>query len=245
VTEDFDPGALAGLIEEALGTKPAPEPPDQEENRILGPFDEPLLAKLSEILPRHTDTETTLAVMKELRLELVRGRTSYGDINKLEAAVSQCRRCADLAGPPRRLRTNTRKPDVLVVLESLVVSDSTVTALSHLLTDCGFDRERRALTGVTRCKGKVDSGCVEACQEYLMAELELLNPGLVVTLGNIPTQVLCGRDVKITEARGKIWWAGGLAILPSYSLAYADRSEARMDELHSDLRSGARLLYGD
>jgi hypothetical protein len=211
---------------------------------LLGPFDERLLARLTEILPKHASAEAGQEILKELRLTLIEGRTAGSDLNALRLAVSRCRRCPNLEGPPRSIRGNIDNPDVVVVMESLTVSDEAVSSLAGLMADCGYPKGRAALTGVTRCAGKSDAGNVENCREYLLGELEFLTPGLVVPLGSAPTQVLCGRGVKVTEARGKIWWAGPLAVMPTYSPAFASRSENKLAELKADLTFGARFLYG-
>ncbi|MBQ3646292.1 MAG: uracil-DNA glycosylase [Synergistaceae bacterium] len=70
-----------------------------------------------------------------------------------------------------------------------------------------------------------------ACREFLEAQLLLLNPKIIVTLGNIPKNALLNNEtVGITKLRGKWQKFRGIDLLPMYHPSYIIRSEGTSDE---------------
>lgn len=68
-----------------------------------------------------------------------------------------------------------------------------------------------------------------ACSEYLEAQLLLLHPDIVVTLGNVPTKWLLKTGQGITNLRGKWLNWRGIKLFPmfhpSYLLRYSSKAE--------------------
>ena len=70
---------------------------------------------------------------------------------------------------------------------------------------------------------------IRACSEYLEAQLLLLHPDIVVTLGNIPTQHLLGTKQGITGLRGQwIDWRG-IKLFPMFHPSYLLRNDSRTE----------------
>jgi uracil-DNA glycosylase len=91
--------------------------------------------------------------------------------------------------------------------------------LDEALRDAGIDRNEVYITNVVkhfkfsesptprgkrRLHQKPDSREIFACRPWLEAELNAIQPDLVVCLGATPAQALFGRDFRITTNRGKI-----------------------------------------
>ncbi|MBQ6111797.1 MAG: uracil-DNA glycosylase, partial [Synergistaceae bacterium] len=71
---------------------------------------------------------------------------------------------------------------------------------------------------------------IEACRNFLEAQLLLLHPDIVVTLGNVPTQALLNTKQGITNLRGKwIDWRG-IKLFPMFHPSYLLRNESRAVE---------------
>lgn len=69
----------------------------------------------------------------------------------------------------------------------------------------------------------------QACSEYLEAQLLLLHPEIVVTLGNVPTQFLLKTTQGITNLRGKwIEWRG-IQLFPMFHPSFLLRNESRAE----------------
>jgi len=84
--------------------------------------------------------------------------------------------------------------------------------LDRLLGEIGLDRSDVYIANVLKCRppGNRDPRPeeIEACQDYLRTQLRLVDPKVVVTLGNFATRLLLKRDVGITRLRGQVypWW---------------------------------------
>lgn len=68
---------------------------------------------------------------------------------------------------------------------------------------------------------------IESCRDFLEAQLLLLHPDIVVTLGNVPTQALLNTKQGITSLRGKwIDWRG-IKLFPMFHPSYLLRNESK------------------
>jgi DNA polymerase len=79
--------------------------------------------------------------------------------------------------------------------------------LDQLLVEVGLERADVFISNVLLCRppGNRDPAPVEIenCQEYLMRELELIEPRVVCTLGNFATKLLRGDNAGITRVHGR------------------------------------------
>jgi len=79
--------------------------------------------------------------------------------------------------------------------------------LDQLLLEVGLERADVFISNVLLCRppGNRDPHPVEIenCQDYLMRELELLEPRVVCTLGNFATKLLRGDNAGITRVHGR------------------------------------------
>ena len=69
-----------------------------------------------------------------------------------------------------------------------------------------------------------------ACNEHLEAQLALLHPDIVVTMGNISTKWLRKDKQGITSLRGKWQQWRGIELLPMFHPSYLLRTEADTSE---------------
>jgi uracil-DNA glycosylase len=79
--------------------------------------------------------------------------------------------------------------------------------LDQLLAEIGLARRDVFVANVLKCRppGNRDPlpGEIEACQDYLFRQLELIQPKVVCTLGNFATKLLRGEPTGITRLHGK------------------------------------------
>ena len=104
--------------------------------------------------------------------------------------------------------------------------------LDQLLGEIGLRREEVYIANVLKCRppGNRDPRPeeIEACKGYLRSQLELIDPKVVVTLGNFATKLLLKRDVGITRLRGQVfpWW--NRRLVPTFHPAAALRGGERI-----------------
>lgn len=108
--------------------------------------------------------------------------------------------------------------------------------LDQLMAEVGIDRERTYIANVLKCRppGNRDPQPdeIEACKGYLRRQLELVDPVVVVTLGNFATKLLLRTEVGITRLRGQSypWWRSK-TLIPTYHPAAALRGGDRITDL--------------
>ncbi len=119
--------------------------------------------------------------------------------------------------------------------------------LDRLLTEIGVDREDVYIANVLKCRppGNRDPRTeeIDACKGYLRTQMELIDPKVVVTLGNFATKLLLKRNVGITRLRGQVypWWRRH--IVPTFHPAAALRSGDRVtDQMREDFALVSQLL---
>lgn len=108
--------------------------------------------------------------------------------------------------------------------------------LDQLMAEVGIDRERTYIANVLKCRppGNRDPRPdeIDACKGYLRQQLDLVDPIVVVTLGNFATKLLLRTDTGITRLRGHSypWWRGK-TLVPTYHPAAALRGGDRITDL--------------
>ena len=111
--------------------------------------------------------------------------------------------------------------------------------LEQLLAEIGLLRSEVYIGNVVKCRPPNNRDPrpdeIEACKPYLRRQLELIQPKVVVTLGNFSTKLLLKTETGITRLRGSAypWW--GRQLVPTFHPAAALRGgAARLDEMRHD-----------
>lgn len=84
--------------------------------------------------------------------------------------------------------------------------------LDKVLAGVGYERSQVYIANVLKCRppGNRDplQPEIDACSDYLRRQLTLVDPRVVITLGNFATRLLLKRDVGISRLRGQVypWW---------------------------------------
>lgn len=134
--------------------------------------------------------------------------------------------------------------------------------LDHCLEEAGIDRDAVYVTnavkhfkweprGKRRIHKKPSLRETAACRPWLDAEMEALEPDLIVCLGATAAQALLGASFRVTQSRGKVLPQQRkppiLATVHPSSILRAPDEEARevaRAEFVSDLREAAAFLRG-
>jgi DNA polymerase len=108
--------------------------------------------------------------------------------------------------------------------------------LDRLLGEIGIDRTDVYIANVLKCRppGNRDprpdeiDACKGYLRDYLRDQLTLIDPKVVVTLGNFSTKLLLKRDTGITRTRGQVypWW--NRFVVPTFHPAAALRGGERI-----------------
>ncbi|QDX40425.1 uracil-DNA glycosylase family protein [Salarchaeum sp. JOR-1] len=133
--------------------------------------------------------------------------------------VTACERCGDLVESRSRIVNGTGPADADVVFvgeapgeqedrEGVPFVGRSGDVLDSALGEHGLPRKRVRITNCVRCRppDNRDPSTEELanCRPYLEAELDQIDPEVVVTLGKVPSEHLLGRDVAVTSEAGTV-----------------------------------------
>jgi uracil-DNA glycosylase family 4 len=125
--------------------------------------------------------------------------------------------------------------------------------LNRLLAEIGLRRDDVYVTNVVRCRppGNRDPQPdeIEACSLWMEATLRLVDPKVIVTLGNFASKTLIGTTTGITRLRGRTYEFEGRVLLPTFHPSAALRADTSgrtenrtLSGMHEDFQALARLL---
>ncbi|MCI2424571.1 uracil-DNA glycosylase [Candidatus Acetothermia bacterium] len=104
--------------------------------------------------------------------------------------------------------------------------------LDEILASVGIMREEVYITNVVKCRPPGNRAPLpeemERCRPYLEAQIALINPQIILSLGNVPTRMLLETNDGITMLRGQFKrWRGGIEIFPIFHPSYLLRYQSR------------------
>jgi uracil-DNA glycosylase family 4 len=110
----------------------------------------------------------------------------------------------------------------------------------------GLDEDGIYITNTVKCRppGNRDPEPEEldACRPYLDRQLELIDPPVILTLGNFALQYCLGDDRRISRSRGEVYDWQSRKLVPTYHPAYILRNRNDADKFFSDLKQVALQL---
>ena len=114
--------------------------------------------------------------------------------------------------------------------------------LNRLLGEVGLSRQDVRIVNVVNCRppGNRDPlpDEIEACKPWLEEQIRILDPRVIVTLGNFATRVILDRPVSISRVRGQKEIVGGRVVIPTFHPAAILRgggdASAQMGAIRSD-----------
>ena len=119
-----------------------------------------------------------------------------------------------------------------------------------VLQEMGLERRQFYIANVVKCRppGNRDPlpDEIASCRPYLDAQLALIGPAVVVTLGNFATRLLLDTGEGIRRLRGRAYPYRDGHVVPTYHPAAALRGGADVvAEMRADLVRAKRILAGD
>ncbi|GEM_PF-185332 len=116
-----------------------------------------------------------------------------------------------------------------------------------LAEELGIDRSRCYIANVVKCRPPENRDPapdeIEACRRYLEAQIDLVDPVVVVTLGNVAARLLLGTTAGIKALRGRAYPYRRGHLVPTYHPAFALRSGGQVvAEMRADLVRAKHLL---
>jgi len=136
-----------------------------------------------------------------------------------ELAVPSCERCPELVDSRGRIVNGVgpTDADILFVGEAPGASEDeqgepfvgrSGDVLDDALRDAGLARADVRITNCVRCRPPENrdptSAELDNCKGYLLAEIDAIDPEVIVTLGKVPGEHLLERSVAVTSEAGDV-----------------------------------------
>jgi len=110
--------------------------------------------------------------------------------------------------------------------------------LTKIIQAMTFDRKDVFITNIVKCRppGNRDPepSEVEACHDYLLSQIAIIEPKIVCTLGRIAAHALIDPNLSITREHAKQRRMSGILYLPLYHPAAALHQARLAEALESD-----------
>ncbi len=118
--------------------------------------------------------------------------------------------------------------------------------LDSLLGIAGLARDEVYIANVLKCRppGNRDPRVeeIQACAHFLHDQAKLIEPEVIVTLGNFAARHIMKTDMGITRLRGQVHQVGRFKVLPVYHPAAALYAPSKQEALEADFRTLGALL---
>jgi uracil-DNA glycosylase family 4 len=117
--------------------------------------------------------------------------------------------------------------------------------LTKMIQALGVDRPDVYITNIVKCRPpgnrNPDPEEIAHCFPIVERQIELVNPTLIVTLGNVPTRTLVPNIPGITKVRGTVLTYRHWNVLPTFHPAYLLRNRSALDLAWQDFQQIGRL----
>lgn len=170
------------------------------------------------------------------------------DLREIVALIGDCQRCP-LAATRTHIVFGTGNPSARVVLigegpgrnEDLKGEPFVGAAgalLDELLAHAGLRREDVYIANVVKCRPPNNRDPepieIETCTPFLREQIRVIQPEILVTLGNFATRFVLRTDAPISRLRGVPQRAGRFTVLPVFHPAAAIYDRTKRDVLFGD-----------
>ena len=112
--------------------------------------------------------------------------------------------------------------------------------LTKMINSLGIERKDVYISNIVKCRPPENRNPTPAeiscCLPILKQQIELVNPNLIVTLGNVPTKTLIPELQGITKVHGQIMQYENRKMLPTFHPSYLLRNRSAMPLAWDDFK---------
>ena len=121
--------------------------------------------------------------------------------------------------------------------------------LTQIIEAMGLEREDVYIANVVKCRPpgnrNPEPDEVEQCEPFLLRQIDVIKPTVVVALGKFAAQSLLRTTEPITKLRGQFHQIGNIRVIPTFHPAYLLRNPAAKREVWEDMKQVMAVLRED
>lgn len=170
-------------------------------------------------------------------------------MSRLRAKIGQCGRCGLAAGRNHPVPGDGSLNAALMIVGEGPGADEDEQGipfvgeagglLNGILGAVHIDRKDIYITNVVKCRPPGNRTPfieeIAACQRFLEAQIAIINPRIIVSLGNTPTKWFLSTTEGITKIRGQWFSWKGIDFMPMFHPSYLLRNDSRRKGSPKDL----------
>ncbi|MBI5192156.1 MAG: uracil-DNA glycosylase [Nitrospirae bacterium] len=112
--------------------------------------------------------------------------------------------------------------------------------LTKMITAMGLTRDDVYIANVVKCRPPCNRNPegdeITACSPFLKAQIDIIKPEIICTLGTFASHTLLETSTKISDLRGKIHLKDGYSIVPTFHPSYLLRNPGEKVRSWQDLQ---------
>jgi DNA polymerase len=244
--ETVEPVELLPAIDQRPSTSQTTIPPTR--STTVPPMTSTVSTQPARVRPIQDPTpETLFGDLAPSAERLVKSSESFEDI---WADIGYCTRCPLHQGRTNVVHTEGNRKARLMFVGEAPGADEDMQArpfvgkagqlLTRIIESIGFKREEVAIGNVNRCRppGNRPPTTEEAatCRPFLLREISVVQPQVIVVLGNTAIKNLLEAKEGVTRLRGRFHEYKGIKVMPTFHPAYLLRDPAKKRETWEDLK---------
>jgi DNA polymerase len=121
--------------------------------------------------------------------------------------------------------------------------------LTKIIEAMGLARGDVYIANVIKCRPpgnrNPEPDEVAACEPFLLSQVDLVRPRVIVALGKFAAQTLLRTDTPITRLRGQVFEYRAAHLVPTFHPAYLLRSPDKKRDTWEDMKKVLALLRGE
>jgi uracil-DNA glycosylase family 4 len=121
--------------------------------------------------------------------------------------------------------------------------------LTRIIEAMDLRREDVYIANVIKCRPPENRNPepdeVRTCQPFLFAQIDAIQPRVIVALGSFAARTLLDSDVSISRVRGTVHSYRGAKLIPTFHPAYLLRSPDKKREVWDDMKKVRAILRGE
>jgi uracil-DNA glycosylase len=175
---------------------------------------------------------------------------------QLEALVTQCRQCRlhrgrthvvfGVGNPQAELMFVGEAPGRDEDLQGEPFVGRAGQLLTRIIEAIGLTRRDVYIANVIKCRPPNNRNPQEEeiarCEPYLVHQIELIKPRLIVALGTFAAQTLLKTNLPISQLRGRFHDYHGVRVMPTFHPAFLLRNPERKRAVWEDMQAVQREL---
>ena len=198
-------------------------------------------------MPKKIAQEMPLSLFGDLKQTLPESTETIEDIRQ---DIGNCTRCPLWEGRTKIVHTSGNfEAELLFVgeapganedAEGLPFVGKAGQLLNRIIEGIGLRREQVLVGNVNRCRPPQNRTPTlpeaHTCRPFLMREIAVVRPKVIVVLGNTATQNLLDTKIGITKLRGDFQDYFGIKVMPTFHPAYLLRDPSKKRETWEDMK---------